>query len=106
MTSINVRKNRSKVKIDPSKAIVKVTRSNKNVYAQLLEPVTRKTLAGVHTVKLKGTKTERSLSAGKQLAKAAKSAGYESVAFDRNGRLFHGRVAAVAQGLKEEGITI
>jgi large subunit ribosomal protein L18 len=107
MASRNIRKNRSKVKIAPQSAVVVVNRSNKNIYAQLLEPVTRKVLGGVHTSKFKsGTKSEKSKLVGAEISKIAKASGFESVVFDRNGYVFHGRIQAVAEGIKENGIRV
>jgi large subunit ribosomal protein L18 len=98
---------RSKVSGTAERPRLSVYRSNKAIYAQVINDVEGKTLASFSSVKLddkKGTKTEVAKKVGLELAKAAKEAGIESVVFDRGGYLFHGRVAALAAGAKEGGL--
>ncbi len=88
---------------------VSIFRSAKNIYAQLIDDAQQKTLASCSTLELKdlkGSKKERAHRVGKELAERAKKAGVETVVFDRGPFLFHGRVAAVAEGLKEGGLRI
>lgn len=83
-----------------------VFKSNKHIYAQLVDDMTGKTLAMTHDLKdnKKGTKKEVALSIGKALGEKAKEAGIKKVIFDRGGYKYHGRVAAVADGAREAGL--
>ncbi len=85
-----------------------VFRSNRHIYAQLIDDLEGRTLvaASDREVSVAGTKTERARAVGKLIAERAKQAGIERVVFDRGGRLYHGRVAAVAEGAREEGLRI
>jgi large subunit ribosomal protein L18 len=85
-----------------------VFRSNRGIFAQLVDDESGKTLAGASWVGLKGfkgDKTEQATEVGKQLAAAAKNAGIRSIVFDRGGYLYHGRVKALAEGAREGGLT-
>jgi len=86
-----------------------VFRSNKEIYAQLIDDVEGKTLAAVSSrdkdlAKVKGNKTEVAALVGKAIAEKSKEAGFEKVAFDRGGNLYHGRVKALADGAREAGL--
>ena len=84
-----------------------VFRSNRGVFAQLIDDQSGKTVAGASWVGLKGfsgDKTAQAKEVGKQLAAAAKQAGIEAVVFDRGGYLYHGRVKALAEGAREGGL--
>ena len=84
-----------------------VFRSNKGIFAQLVDDGAGKTLASASWLQLrptKGTKTEQAAEVGKALAAAAKKAGIESCVFDRAGYLYHGRVKALAEGAREGGL--
>jgi large subunit ribosomal protein L18 len=84
-----------------------VFRSNKEIYAQIIDDTKHKTICSASSLKLekKGlTKTEQSKLVGTAIAEAAKAAGIEKVVFDRNGYLYHGRVKAVAEAAREAGI--
>ena len=85
-----------------------VYRSNRHIYAQLIDDVAARTLAAASDgeVKADGDKTARAKATGKLLAERAKQAGIESVVFDRGGRLYHGRVKALAEGAREGGLHI
>jgi large subunit ribosomal protein L18 len=85
-----------------------VYRSNRHIYAQLIDDVAAKTLAAASDADAKadGDKTARAKAVGEALAKRAKDAGIDRAVFDRGGRLYHGRVAAVADGAREGGLTI
>ena len=74
-----------------------IFRSNKEIYAQIIDDTTGKTLAAASSKdktlsKAKGTKTEIASEVGKAIAEKAAKAGVEQVAFDRGGYLYHGRV--------------
>jgi len=85
-----------------------VFRSNKEIYAQLIDDVNGKTMAAASSrdkdVDVKGTKSEVANAVGKAIADKAKKAGIETVAFDRGGNLYHGRVKSLAEGAREAGL--
>ena len=85
-----------------------VYKSNKEIYAQLIDDNSGKTLASASSrekgVDANGTKTEVSAAVGKAIAAKAKAAGIENIVFDRNGFVYHGRVKALADGAREGGL--
>lgn len=85
-----------------------VFRSNKQIYAQLIDDTTGKTLAAASSYNNKSAakknKTEQAAVVGKELAEKAMKAGVESVVFDRNGYLYHGRVKSLADSAREGGL--
>ena len=82
-----------------------VFRSNKQIYAQVINDLTRTTLASASSLGLeKMAKIEQAKKVGSLLAEKAKAAGIESVVFDRNGYLYHGRVQALADAAREGGL--
>jgi large subunit ribosomal protein L18 len=90
-----------------------VHRSAKNIQGQITDDVAGKVIMGISTLspELKNvregeeaTKTAVSKAAGKLLAERARAAGITAVVFDRGGYLYHGRVAAFAQGAREGGL--
>ncbi|QPQ53872.1 50S ribosomal protein L18 [Chryseobacterium indologenes] len=85
-----------------------VYKSNKEIYAQLIDDKNGTTLASASSrekgVDAKGTKTEVSAAVGKAIAAKAIAAGIESIVFDRNGFVYHGRVKALAEGAREGGL--
>ena len=85
-----------------------VFRSNRHIYAQLIDDIRARTLASASDaeVEAQGDKRARAKAVGELLAKRAKDAGVERVVFDRGGRLYHGRVAALATGAREGGLRI
>ena len=95
-----------------AEARLAVYRSNRHIYAQLVDDEAARTLVAasdreVRVGKAGGDgKTAPSKAVGELLAERAKAAGIERVVFDRGGRLFHGRVAALAEGAREKGLQI
>lgn len=91
-----------------SRPRLSIFRSNKEIYAQVIDDNAGKTLAAASSrdkgIDAKGTKTEIAIAVGKAIAEKAKSAGIETVAFDRGGNLYHGRVKALAEGAREGGL--
>jgi len=90
-----------------AKPRLSVFRSNKEISAQLIDDVTGVTLASTSSLALKnakGSKVEVATEVGKALAGQAAKAGIQNVAFDRNGYLYHGRVKALADAAREEGL--
>lgn len=85
-----------------------VFRSNKGIYAQIIDDVAGKTLVSASSLSKdfasEGTKGEQSVAVGKLIAEKAKAAGIESVVFDRNGYLYHGRIKQLAEGAREGGL--
>lgn len=100
---------RKKVKGTPQRPRLCVFRSNKEIYAQIIDDVSKKTILAASSKekalkKLKGTKTEKSIAVGKLIAEKAKQKGIQTVVFDRNGFLYHGRVKALADAAREAGL--
>lgn len=83
-----------------------VFRSNSQIYAQVIDDTKGVTLASASSLAIKDkmTKTEKAAEVGKLIAAAAKQAGVESVVFDRNGYLYHGRVKQLADSAREAGL--
>jgi large subunit ribosomal protein L18 len=91
----------------PTKPRLSVYRSNKEIYAQLIDDVNGVTIASVSSrdKNIKATtKVEASTEVGKTIAEKAIKAGVETVAFDRNGYLYHGRVKVLADAARESGL--
>lgn len=81
--------------------------SNLHVSAQVIDDSANKTLAAISTVGQKaatGTMTEKAAWVGTEIAKKAKSAKVKAVVFDRGGRVYHGRVKALADAARKEGL--
>jgi large subunit ribosomal protein L18 len=85
---------------------VTVFRSLKHIYAQAVDDESGATLAAASSVALKipGGSIEGAKAVGKAFGESAKEKGIQSVCFDRNGRLFHGRVKALADAAREAGL--
>ena len=84
-----------------------VFRSNKNIYAQLIDDVAGVTLASASALdkEISGaTKTEQAQAVGKLIAERAAAKGIKEVVFDRGGYLYHGRVQALAEAARENGL--
>ncbi len=96
----------SKLRGTETRPRISVFRSNKSIYAQVIDDSIGVTLCSASSKEAgtQGNKTEQAHSVGKLLAERAKSAGVESVVFDRGGYLYHGRVKALADGAREGGL--
>ena len=84
-----------------------VFRSNRGIFAQLVDDENARTLAAASWLQLEsfsGDKTEQAAEVGKALAAAAKQVGVTTCVFDRGGYLYHGRVRALADGAREGGL--
>ena len=84
-----------------------VFRSNKDIYAQVVNDIEGKTLASASSLKMDGkgkNKTELAFEVGKAVAEVAKQNGIEKVVFDRGGYLYHGRVKSLADGARKGGL--
>jgi large subunit ribosomal protein L18 len=86
-----------------------VYRSNRHIYAQLIDDDAARTLASASDREVKAGgdgKIDSAKAVGQLLAERAKAAGVSGAVLDRGGRLFHGRVAALAEGAREKGLSI
>jgi len=84
-----------------------VFRSNKEIYAQIIDDVNGVTLAAASSREAgiqKGTKIETAAAVGKLIAEKALKVGVEAVGFDRGGNLYHGRVKSLADAAREAGL--
>ena len=102
---------RKKVSGTAARPRLVVTRSARHVFVQVVDDIEGKTLASASTMEkdlraASGDKTAKAREVGKLVAQRAKSAGIESVVFDRGGNRYAGRVAAIADGAREEGLSL
>ncbi|QCE41918.1 50S ribosomal protein L18 [Psychroserpens sp. NJDZ02] len=85
-----------------------VFRSNKEIYAQIVDDVNGKTLVASSSrdkdIVAKGNKVEVATLVGKSIAEKALKAGVATIAFDRGGYLYHGRIKSLAEGAREGGL--
>lgn len=81
-----------------------VYRSNKNIYAQLIDDEAGVTLAEASSMKMDGNTVEVASLVGKEIAEKAKKAKISKVVFDRGGYLYHGRVKALADAARSNGL--
>jgi large subunit ribosomal protein L18 len=101
------RRVRAKVRGSAERPRISVFRSNRGVFAQVIDDDNGRTLAAVSWTEsdLRSLKPlEQASKAGQLLAERAKSAGVETVVFDRGGYQYHGRVKALAEGAREGGL--
>ncbi len=102
------RRVRGKISGTATRPRLNVFRSNTNIYAQIIDDVSKTTLVSASSndkgFSATGTKTEVAKVVGENLAKKAKEKGIEVVVFDRGGYLYHGRVQALAEGAREGGL--
>ena len=88
-----------------------VTRSSRHVFVQVIDDVAGRTVASASTMEadlraFEGDKTAKAKKVGELVAERAKAAGVEGVVFDRAGNKYHGRIAALADGAREGGLTL
>jgi len=99
---------RGKISGTPERPRLSVFRSNANIYAQIIDDVNGVTLASANTLEkeFEGAtgNAEAAKKVGQIVAERAKAKGIEKVVFDRNGYIYHGRVAALAEGAREAGL--
>ena len=105
------RRVRGKVSGTAERPRLRVTRSNAHIYAQLVDDVSANTLVTASSLDpdfkelgKSGGNIEGATEVGKLIGKRALEAGYEAVVFDRGGRIYHGRVKALADGAREAGL--
>ena len=101
------RRIRKKINGTSSMPRLAIFRSNKNIYAQCIDDVNGVTLASASSraVSTDGNKTDVAKAVGLALAEKAKAVGISGIVFDRGGNLYHGRVKALADGVREGGLT-
>jgi len=97
---------RSKISGTAEKPRMTVFRSNKQIYVQLIDDKSGKTLASASSLKMeeKVNKKEQAAKVGEMISKNALEAGITNVVFDRNGYLYHGRVKEVADAARKGGL--
>ena len=88
-----------------------VTRSARHITAQIVDDTIGQTVASASTIEgdlrsFEGDKSAKARKVGELVAERAKAAGIDSVVFDRGGNKYHGRVAAVADGAREGGLSL
>ena len=105
------RRVRGKISGTPERPRLCVTRSNSNIYAQVIDDVSHTTICGVSTLGPEFKATEKSgatvdgaAALGLIIGKKAQENGVTEVVFDRGGNLYHGRIKAVADGAREAGL--
>ena len=102
------RYNRCKISGTPERPRLNVFRSNANIYAQIIDDVNGVTMASASTLdkEFEGAagNCEAAKKVGAMLAERAKAKGISVVVFDRGGYVYHGRVAALAEGAREGGL--
>jgi large subunit ribosomal protein L18 len=100
---------RKKVEGSSARPRLAVTRSARNTFAQLIDDTAGNTLASASTLEIRGgegDKTAKAKQVGMLLAERAVKAGISAAVFDRGGLAYHGRVAALADGAREGGLTL
>ena len=99
---------RSKIAGTPERPRLNVFRSETNIYAQVIDDVHGKTLVSASSLEKgfegPGSNCEAAKKVGQMVAERAKAAGITTVVFDRGGYVYHGRVAALAEGAREGGL--
>jgi large subunit ribosomal protein L18 len=102
---------RKKVSGTPQRPRLVVSRSSRHVFVQIVDDTVGKTMASASTMEadlrtFEGDKTAKARRVGELLAERAKSAGIDAVVFDRGGNKYHGRIAAIADGAREGGLSL
>ncbi|MCD7948472.1 MAG: 50S ribosomal protein L18 [Oscillospiraceae bacterium] len=98
---------RGKIAGTPARPRLNVFRSATNIYAQVIDDVSGKTLAAASSLEKDfgaGSNCEAARKVGQMVAERAKAKGIETVVFDRGGYVYHGRVQALAEGAREGGL--
>ncbi|MBN2660540.1 MAG: 50S ribosomal protein L18 [Tannerellaceae bacterium] len=97
---------RSKISGTAERPRLTVFRSNKQIYAQVIDDTTGRTLAAASSLKIEESASKKELAAkvGEQIAKSAQEAGVQVVVFDRNGYLYHGRIKELADAARNGGL--
>lgn len=110
LTQRRHRRIRKKVEGSPERPRLAVFRSNKHIYAQVIDDVAQHTLVAASTVEatvkseMSGSNCQASTEVGKLIAQRALEKGIEKVVFDRGGNIYHGRIKALADAARESGL--
>jgi large subunit ribosomal protein L18 len=101
---------RKKVYGTPVRPRLVVTRSARHIYAQVIDDTVGRTVASASTLDISlrgaaGDKTAKATQVGRLVAERARAVGVEAVVFDRGGRTYHGRIAALADAAREGGLS-
>lgn len=106
-----VRRVRKKVNGDAARPRLAISRSHRNIHAQIIDDMSRKTLCSVSSMSKSireqcayGGNNAAATIVGKAIGELAREQGIETVCFDRRGRRFHGRVKAAAQAARDAGL--
>lgn len=105
-----VRRIRKKITGTSERPRLRVFKSNKHIYAQIIDDVAGRTLAAMSTIDKEfavgedASKTGAAKAVGMKIAERAKAAGIEDVIFDRGGYIYHGRVQSLSEGAREGGL--
>ena len=102
---------RKKIAGTPARPRLVVSRSSRHLFVQVVDDTVGKTVASASTMEadlraFEGDKTAKARKVGELVAARAKDAGVEAVVFDRGGNKYHGRVAAIAEGAREGGLSL
>ena len=102
---------RKRINGTPERPRLVVSRSNRHMVAQVIDDTVGHTLVSASDIEAdlagsEGTKTDKARKVGALIAERAEAAGICAVVFDRGGNKYHGRVAAVAEGAREAGLTL
>ena len=101
---------RRKIAGTPERPRLNVYKSNMNIYAQIIDDVEGKTLASASTLdkecNAQGSNVEAAKAVGTLVAKRALAKGIDNVVFDRSGYIYHGKVKALADAAREEGLKL
>jgi large subunit ribosomal protein L18 len=102
---------RKKVSGTTARPRLVVSRSSRHVFVQVVDDVAGRTIASASTMEADlrgadGDKTAKARTVGELVGKRAKAAGIDAVVFDRGGNRYHGRVAAIADGAREAGLSL
>jgi len=103
------RRIRKKISGTPERPRLSVFRSNKEIYAQIIDDTAGHTLAAASSrdkdiASQSGTKTEKAALVGEKIAKIALEKGIDKVVFDRGTHIYHGRIKALAEGARKGGL--
>ena len=96
-----IKRSKSRINYQDYNVLV-LTKTNQNIYAQILEPKTKKTLKSFTSLKINsGTKTEKAKQVGKLLADYLTKNKIQKIVLDRNGNLFCGRIKSIVDAIKD-----
>jgi len=96
---------RAKISGTASRPRLSIYRSNTNIYAQLIDDVSGKTLCSASDIKVQdGTKSQKAGKVGEEIATKAKALKIDTIVFDRGGFAYHGRVKALADAARSAGL--